>query len=939
MSDIVLKDPITAQHDIIDKVKDKLLGVEVVEATTPYGLLIESMTALAADGITHIYNQSQELYPALARTFEDISRHLSDNELNTLFHTPSTAVFSFYLSKQDIINYGEPILLASGSTAYKVSIPKNTFITINDVNFTLFENVDVMADSNNLTLVEVQSDITSIALQGLGNIDSIIVTDGDGVDWIVFKLPIKQVDYSLYRENLDTLITFDKKYNLPNEFYKTKMSLTTTVNNAPVVTNVDLTLNKADLHENITAVLSIGEKSLNVSIPDVYNKLGGKAGELDIAIYSTLGDIYMPLYKFDRTEFSVTLGDTKTTSEIASNNVTISVFSTDVTTGGSNGKPIADIIQGVINRSNGETLVPITEYELEESARVSGFKIKKELDVITNRTYSAYKFLPHEPFLDIPSIPTPLLGNIVTSDNDVAGTTKVKRSVLNDKLIIQADTMFKSSGFKLELMTDVEIATLNALAQEEKVKYIQNNKVVYTPYTYVISKNNSTVGLDIYSTEKPELTSLKIVSKNDIVPIRVNINGYNIKRTQTGYSVQFNTIQLAETPITDIKCVLVFNVNNTPIHFIGTPTVVDATNKIFTFNIDTDLVIDDNNVNITNGVSTLTKTDITVSGTMDVYLYTSNVLVHTPGNVTSVDNELSTILGTTTNAVLTKQRTDYTLAVKLDTLWSSIYSTFSNKTYKRYTTDIPALYESDVFVKVNNCAYTKVGDVVTKNISHSKNDPILDANNNPVMKYSAGDIIRDANGDPILDIDSFEQYHIDVLVLEYGYKANQHADYKQAVTDTDNLLYSWITKDVKSIYNQLLENTKLMFKPGYNLDNVNILMNGRNRQFPRFTKPTVNLVVTSDVFLNNNPISNLKNTIGKILTTHFTMDTINLNDIRDDIIKSLGSLVIGVQVKGIGTDDEVMKYNVDSNKFMLDKTITIDGSISYDLDIKITTTI
>lgn len=941
------KQIVSAQTDALAAFKEKLNGAEIQDATNPVNLLLESSISMASDAYNHTIVRTKSLDPNLSTEYKDISKYLADRELINSFATPSRGIFTFYLSKQDIINFGKDISI-SGVPFKIVTIPKNTFIEVDSVTFTLLEKVNVFLDESGKSLVELTTDEHSLNLKALGNIPSVVAIEADDVERVIFKLPVEQVTYSMHEDSLDLVTEFQSEIPLTDRYYKSRITLTHLEAGVEKVVDVKQVLDTLVIEDEISAKLTITDDALGVDIPKIYNMYNSVSGRVKTEVYTTKGKLYLPLYKFTRPDFKVVLGEKTTEEEAAMGEVTISVGSDDVTTSGTFGKSDIELREGIINRTNGVIKVPVTEFDIAENARIRDFIINKELDVLPSRLYTASKTLPQEPFTGIPSIPTIFNSKLKVRKSDVATSDMNGITADNnaDALTIRSKTLFRRDGYFIKPLTNAEVTAMGSLTQFELSKYVKDNEILYTPFMYVVSNEADTVYTQVYDVDVPILSNLELLNKNPNIADKVTINGYKVEKIDKGYKVTIKTLG-ANVAFTSNDLVLYVNFvtdNGTPIYY----TVYNTSpgSDTFEFIVETKYSIKDGQLDIavdnsdtTKASSTLISPTIKLTGKIEIYIQNKNVVVG--GNNYNANDEVLakfSINGVPAGVTIAKELLGYAFIEEVKHIWSATTTKYDSKVFARHTVDIPLLYTEDVYDKKNNCNFeiqniNGVNEVVPLYL-HRKDDPVLDVNNNPVMKYKKGDIKVDAASNPILLKDTDILHELDIVTFEYALVLSGNKIYTDAVVDTNKQLRAWLFKDLTGLNKTLLEHTEIRFKSPIGFEPVKLSVDNDIISLPSRLNPTVTLTVNSDIFRDKYSEPFLIETIGKIIDKHLKNKVIVKKAIRDDILSSLDASAVGVDIKGIGPDDIDVLTIKSSTLFYLEKDISQNLDVVYKINIK-----
>ena len=151
--------PSTIQQTIFEHL-DEITGgeVNVVDPTNPFVFLLESSAVNTALAINENIINLRKQYPSLAQTEEDVYMHMSDRDYLNRFSTPAETVFNIVVNLDDILNR---MVYNTADRAFKATIARDTFFTIEDYVFTLQYPIDIRKYDNGIITVSYDAEIVS----------------------------------------------------------------------------------------------------------------------------------------------------------------------------------------------------------------------------------------------------------------------------------------------------------------------------------------------------------------------------------------------------------------------------------------------------------------------------------------------------------------------------------------------------------------------------------------------------------------------------------------------------------------------------------------------------------------------------------------------------------------------------------------------------------
>ncbi len=934
-------DPNMLQKIVLDNIETATNGEIVIsDPTSPFTMLLETAAVTSANAAIESKNIIRRKYPSLATKEDELYHHISDNELANMFAIPADTYIVFYVNILDLKTTGfRPI----GASYVETTIPEGTEITVLDTPLTLLNDIVVRLYDNGTIFVEQQQNENDIAFEDIGVIPATITTNNEGTPWIIFETRVKQVKKLVKNTAVSVAEGFNHIISSSDKYFYSEVSYKNSNTNDKYV-KLEKSHNEEYIDPTIpTVFISVYGNEVLYRIPDLYLVDGGISGNVNIELYETKGNIYLPINKYTIEDFNIVLGNTgKNESASTSANIAILANSRSILEGGSNGMSLEELRHSIINNTKGDIDLPVTDYQLQRYANMSGYEIFKSLDVITERLYIATKSLPK------------VSSNLILAKQDVFfNTTQVilediltntNINIQNDNFIIKSNTIFKEVNSIIKIVSNDELNYISSLNNIQKMEYLKVNKYFYTPYYYIINNDDMYSTSRVYDLDRPILEDLRIVGKNTTVNQRVNIDKFTILKTVSGYRLVFTVIsndefKLLNPNLTGLQLKMSLKGTNSFVYFNA---VRDISTGYYIVDINTDLFIDDDNyLDLLNGTSDIFNKRFNIDNYITVYIYT------TDGSVVDNTNYLNDEINKEPNSdyvILSKEKLKVTFGRKVEYIWNRLYNTYTERKYLKYEYDIPLVYEEDVYEvdpetgSIYTC--TTVGGIpeITTNKLFSKGDYVLDDAGNQILKHKKGDVILDENQLPIINSVSGVIRFIDILMLEYEFKisnSNAYVNYKETTLD---VLHSYLFEDLPNFNNKLLENTKLLYKSYKSSKNVIVNINNVYYSMPYIVKPLVTLYVTNKVSLTNDEIELYKNTIGTVINNYLNNTVIKLDEIRKEIITTIGDKVVSVKINNIDPNNsEVITIRDKTTRLVLNKLLDLNKNneliVKYDIEV------
>ena len=1023
-------DPNKIQSLMLDYITQANNGtLNIVDPTNPFTMLLEATAVNASNSILEMKTLTRRIYPNLANTKQELYPHLDDSVLTNMFAVPSEANIVFYINILDLKQNG---YRPTGAKYIETIIPEFTEVVVANTTFTLLNDILVKLYDEGSVFVEQQINSSSIAVNSLGILPGVVVSDASSNSWILFETTLKQVKRNVVNDTIIINEGFNKTVNITDQYYYSDVSY----KNNNTAGNY-ISLNKVHDDSYIdpytpTVFISQGTNSINFKIPDVFVVDGGISGNTNITLYQTLGKLFLPINSYKTDDFSIVLGNVgKTLSSSTSPNITILANSRHVVDGGRDELSVSELKNTIVTNTTGTNELPITDVSIKRLGSFNNFEMFKAIDILTNRTYIASR--------NTSSIDTTLINSradIFTNRVKVTLADYINNEnvyINNNVFVIKSGTLFVDNNGIVSIVPQFELDNIKLLSKVNMLDYFKVHKYFHTPYYYVIDKQETIVDTRVYDLDTPTLNNLVLLGKNLNVTPRVNIDKYLIEKTVTGYKITMSLIGNKEFDALDptkIRAQLKMDLYNST-EAVFYETTYDVNTKYVVFDITTDDYIDSNdNLNITNGVTTLSSVIVPLITNLVLLVYTIDSVV--------VDNSnyLTTDLSITTGSYVTvfsKEKLEVTFGSRLNYIWNKVSAEYNERKYLKYANDVPLTYATKVYntdpvtgtifnvtkvkqvtdigITVNtNAVYTitiasvqysytstatdtlagiqsglttaitstlvtvtnsvsgltltgvtsglviniTVGDPLiltavvttpassdlTYTVLHNIGDPVLDQSGNPVTAHKKGDVVMDANGLPTVDTTNGVIRYIDILMIEHEYKladTNAYVNYHKMLLDTLKL---WIGTQLTSLNNTMLENTTALFKSYKSVLPVKVNISSNIVSLPYLVRPIVTLYVNINSYTQEE-VKTIKNKIGNII--HDTLDTttVSLETIKQTIISTVDSNIVGVKIDGIDNTGGLEVFNLSDKtvRLVIDKVMNLnlnnELTVEYDLSLNI----
>lgn len=905
--------PSNIQRSILDYLKSATLGqVDLVDPTNPFVFLLEASAVNTSVAINESMIHLRKQYPALAQTEDDLYRHMSDKDYLKRFSTPASGKFIVLVQYRQLLG---SLVLDQVTKTRKVTIARNTEVEINGLVFSLQYPIDVRQYPSGAIEVAYDARIPSPLYSLETNIiPHTVEVDQNNVEWIRFEVLLHQFRIETTYHPLQASMTFRKDIPFTDQYWTCRVYYK---NQKTYDRWIEIETTHTDQVFDPfrpTAVLKVTANQLNVYIPQLYinsNRIGGNAR---VDIYTTKGAIQVNMSNYQASAFTTTFKavdhSQDTTVFTQAFNELFYLFYTDqVVHGGSQGLEFNQLRELVIQNAIGPYQVPITDVQLAATEYTSGFKLIKNVDLVTNRIYLASKELPPPTHPRLITPATVTIGTYITNLDELRHSMNV-----NDhgaRLTLKGESVFKEQNGKISLVTDGEVQLLKQSAPAKIAETINSATYLFTPFHYVLDNSLTEFEMRGYELNRPEIVATSFVGQNTTTQYTINTQYSTVELVPEGYRLTLwmnsNTMfgQLDER---DVFFQLAFRPigESHDAYLNGTIESHRDTQWRVSFLIETGLDINSKDELILDGFKMYVNEKATTRCqlTTQFHCYAcsrdwTNGFMPSP-----MDDQIGKFLLPLGVGVVTQETFTVRMGTPLKQLWSRCRSVLEAGRYATYQEDVPKRYASDIYEvdPVTGSIFTIDEDgEIQFNLLHERGDIATHPDGETIYDHRQGDLIRDEQGNPIKIDDHTVARHLDLLLVEglYQFATGRHyIDYRQEVADT---IKRWITEDLERSNDKLLEQTKIYYYPQKRIGLVDVkIREDHVVQIPAEQKFSVELYVPRRVYHDIRLRETLEfNTIQQ-LNHLIKMKTLSVSDIVMRLRVLYQENVISAKLTGLG---------------------------------------
>lgn len=928
--------------------------VDITDPTNPFVFLLEAAAVNAAAAMVANEANTRKLYPSMALDSEELYLHMSDVDYIGRFASPARTTISFLLQKDETISRVVPTGVGS---IRKLTIPRNTEITVADVSFTMQYPIDIRIMAHGGFQVVYDTDQLS-PLQNLeSNLVDWTIVNIQGQEFLKIDVPVSQfkIQSEITKINLSTGL--DKTFSFQDQFYYARAFYSSNgVWKEMLTTHTDQVFDPL----KPTLALKVVDSQLRVTLPQVYLATGLLNSEIRVDIYTTRGPLDMLLDNYAMNAFTVRwvdldLSNTNAPLSIFSapltNFTTKSVYSTSTVNGGSNALTFEQLRERVIMNSLGSRSVPITNAQLTSRLSDLGYDLVADVDNVTNRQFKATRSLPRPTDASVITGAGCTIQTLSATMETLAGLPTAKDN--GNRVTLLPDTVYRNVGGILEVVPQFVINGLLAQPVDIRARQINDSRYMYSPFHYVLDMNNNRFDSRAYYLDAPIVESKSFVEENDTTGISVAVDNYRLERNAQGYRL---LVFLRSGPAwkalanSDVVCQLSYRPVNERDRAYQNGILIGQSvtgERVYAFDIETNYDIDERDNIVLTSFSMYQnlerKHPTPLVTDFDIVLGATGLTE--PGITTSsIDQVINQALVQEGTIGITRERVRIRLGSSLKGLWSASRSVVSSEDYDRYLTDVPALYESTVYARdpvTGALLITSDGNGgIDYVVLHAKNDPVLDANDDPVYRFRAGDIKVDQDGRPIVLSTRKLMRQMDLFLLDgvYWFATESTAiSYRATLPAT---VVGWLDNDIAQSTNYLLEQTELFFFPKSTLGQIRALvLENQEITLPAEQSFEVTYYMSGTQYRDSALRQSLSRMAIETINEVLQNRTVTMSEMTSKLRAKAGNDIISVDIRGLGGTTPLSTITLldDSARLSIRKKATAeaDGTVGVEDDVSV----
>lgn len=922
----------------------------VIDPNNPFVFLLEASAVNSAAAMQENAANTRKQYASMAMTEDELYLHMSDSDYAGRFASPSRASITFLFEKSELINRVVPV---GDGMIKKMTIPRHTQIEVAGVPFTMQYPIDIRLMAHGGFQVVYDVDRPSPLETLASNMVAWEMVNLNGMEFLRLDVPMSQFKIATSYVSVSRASAVNQSFAFEDKFYYARVFNSKADGSWQEIrtTHTDQVFDPT----KPTALLRVTDGKLNVSLPQIYLTVGLVTTDLRVDIYTTKGQMEMVLDNYQANAFKATWLDLEKDDGGKFINpvtafTTMTIFSGSKVTGGADALTFEQLRERVMDNATGVPDLPITNVQLDTRLQDLGYDLVKDVDNVTNRQFMATRQLPRPADNSVVSGAGATVQTLTASMVELGELTTVKDN--GNRITILPTTLYQSLNGLLRIVPQASVAALMALPIDVRSRRINDENYLYTPFHYVLDKNDDQFDLRTYYLDSPAVEAKSYVQENDTTGIAVATADYSIERIPAGYKLQLLTVSSdAWKAVPDARafCQLSYRPagEKDRAYLNGVLIGEIEDERVYEFILGTDFDIDSlNNIALNTFQMYANPADKHATALVSDFdvVYAAADLTISGLKPSTIDNEFSLMGLPDTTVGISRERLNIRLGDVLNNLWRAARSVVSSEDYERYTADVPALYEQTVFERDSsgNIVFTiEPDDSITYHVLHEVGDPVLDEWDNPVIKHQVGDIKLDPDGQPIVKNSRTLLRQLDLFLLDGAYWFATEASAKSYRDSLPATVVDWVNGDLGQVSQYLLEQTNLYFYPKSTLGQIPAIIGEDQRTtLPAAQSFKVEYYLRGVQYRDAALRSALQRMATETINEALQQPTVTMSEITSRLTARAGTDIIGVQVWGLGgsLDLSAVSLEDDSARLSIKKVAVplADGTIGVQDDVGVT---
>lgn len=920
---------------------------DVPIAGSPFAWALENSTFLTCLGMDENRAILQKVYARLAKTEDDLYRHMSDQDYIGRFSQPAPTSIQIIMSRDEVMS---KVVDVPGTRIKRIVIPRLTSVSVGGYTFTMQYPVYIELMPHGGLQITYNNDSPSPIVALTSNMVDWKTVSMNNRTFIMMDIPVHQMKLTTKKYTINAAAGFNASYSFEDHFFHARVFVSQNGGWLEISTTHS---DQVYDHRRLTAVLKVADKKLHVEIPSIYFTQQMIVGEIRVDIYTTKGEIDVDLSSFDATQFETVFNSIDDESRYVAPLRTfndLQSISRQRVNGGTPSLSFNQLRRQVIYNSLGNDTDPITYAQLDATLQRRGYRVVNVIDNTTDRQFIAIRSLPSSSISQLNSPVGSLMGSFQSTISELGGSSTVKDN--GERITILPTSLYEYADGRVERLADNVYRDLMELNTESLISHINQHRYLYSPFHYVLDGTNNAFDVRPYLLTRPSVSSQVFVDANPSTEMQIGIESYDIEPTDTGYKLLISTRSGDRVKEIDQENIIV-QMGYTPQNertyasIIGEIVDEDEGELLIEFNIETNFDINDDDFIRTLNFSMFDENQrdffSPLQGEFDItfIMLNQDMRFYDPSEM---DNMISKHLlpQDVDFMVVSRERLSINFGSSLRNLWRRSRTVPSEENYERYKSDVPATYTQTIIERdEDGSPVISLDDDgnIDYHILHEQGEEIVDQNGDTVYRHLKGDTVLDDDGKPTLLEPRKIKREYTVMLLDglYMFATDPRiVDYRN---QTGDFIRDLLENDIEVFQENLRERTELYLHPTTTFGDTTVEVNQDERRGMSLSQSIgVEYYLTPSSYSNSQLRSALTDMTHRVISQMLEEETVAVSPLMTRLLEEAGSDVIDVKVTGLGGGDaSILSVTDQSSRLTLGKRAialpNMEITIQDDLDI------
>lgn len=915
--------------DLLDQASNG--EIDILDANSPFWFALESSALQNAASMQQMSDEMAAFYPSQAIDQDDLYRHMSDEDYNGRFCSPSRLSYSLILNADEVRQRAVRVDQQSNddidSVYSKLVIPRNSMYNTAGANFSQEYPLEirVMKHGGFMVVWDVSQPTPLLTLE-TNQIDWRITTFNN-VEYLYINFSMRQFTATPYYGMITAATAYKNTFSLNGEqFYYARVWTRTDVSNQWQEAHTTHSDQVFDTNR-LTFTLKVLETTVEVRLPEIYIANGlGLGRQVRVDIYTSQGALYLEPTAVSGSQISAQWldfnYDNRQLDKFSSPIIVFNektILTNGTLAGGTNGITFDALRERVVYDGN-VTDLPITPGQINSTLNSLGYDALKVEDLVTSRIYQASRMVGNQLNKKLTSsVGTGIITTQMTVDQ------LVTNSAVHDngnRVTITPKALYQVIDGIYTMVSDTQMAAIRGSKAEDIAVMMNSGLYLYSPFYYVLDTNDDLFVTRVYDMDRPKVEYRSFLNENNSIGVEAGVNNYSFSKSDDGYVFTLTTTSgdfYKDLDDADVMMQMLFMPESESSYAYLNGTIIgrtDTRERVWEFRLTSNMDITEKNEVVLNSFGQFGNAPSKLRSLLSGSFTVLNCIARdkSPNDVvlTDSDKKLGEVYLDRQMVVVTEQAYQLQFGTALDMMYTRSRPLPSDVAYKKYTSDVYWRYTETTYQRDGRqqLVFDQNGDPIPINV---KGDIILDAEGVPRIRYHVGDVKYD-DQDPPQPIPINQRvvlHEFDVVGLDGTYYFSTNSLDANYITEVINQLVSWVSDDMPAVSAKLINETKVVFRPKQTLGVIDVIANAKeSRQISAAVAFVFDVYLTDNGYKNTSLRDNLKKAIPAVITQILDNETFSVSDVVDELKPYRTPEIVDIKVAGFGDNQDIQVLTV-----------------------------